>query len=339
MKVEKFSKSSDAVISNKQSFFEKNEDHLNYVRQVNDLYLKQPKRLLCKTCNSELQDAQLVIHGVPYTICQTCNHFNGLHEDTIEFANFVYNSSDGSSYAKNYKNDYLKRVSDIYLPKVSFLKEVLENDSCSQGYSLMDMGCGGGHFVKACEQMGIKATGFDTNKQLIELGNSMLDSNEIIFNDLGEINNLIETSDADILSLIGVLEHVMDPISVLDSFSRNNSTYLYLQVPLFSLSALMESIHSDVFPRQLNAGHTHLYTENSINYLCDYFNFEIIGEWWFGTDMVDFFRHLYVKLDVEQDTKRDLLNKLFMQSLDELQNVLDKKKVCSGVNMVIKKGS
>lgn len=339
MKIVKFSKASDAVISNKQSFFEKNEEHLKYVKQVNDLYVKQPKRLCCKTCNLALQDAQLFIHDVPYTVCQNCGHFNGLHEDTIEFANFVYSSSDGSSYAKNYKNDYLKRVSDIYLPKVSFLKEVLESDSYSPNYSLMDMGCGAGHFVKACEQMGIKATGFDTNKQLIELGNSMLESNKIIFNDLSEINSLIENSEADILSLVGVLEHVMDPIGVLDSFSRNKSTYLYLQVPLFSFSALLEGIHQDVFPRQLNAGHTHLYTEKSINHLCDAFNFKIIGEWWFGTDMVDLFRHLYVKLDIEERTKKSLLNELLIQSLDELQSVLDKKKICSGVNMVIKKES
>ena len=40
--------------------------------------------------------------------------------------------------------------------------------------------------------------------------------------------------------------------------------------PLFSFAAIQESMHDDVFPRQLNAGHTHLYTNESIDFLMNF---------------------------------------------------------------------
>jgi SAM-dependent methyltransferase len=332
----KYSKASIAVIKNKSSFFEENLKHLNHVRKVNNFYREQPPRNSCKTCEQQLGEVDLLIHDIPYSLCKNCNHFNGRHEDTKEFANFLYSDSGGEDYSKNYLNNYNDRVNDIYIPKARFLKEVLDNYQ-ELNFSVTDVGCGGGHFVKACEIEGIMATGYDVNKELISLGSTKLNENKIFYKNLDLINELIQETDTEVLSLVGVLEHLMDPLGALQAFQKSKANYLYLQVPLFSFAAIQESMHDSVFPRQLNAGHTHLYTNESIDFLCKKFNLMKAGEWWFGTDVVDLFRHLHILVQGETNKKNIIIQNFFGEYIDDIQKVFDRNKKCSGVNMVLRK--
>tara|TARA_B110000858_G_C17795725_1_gene472287 strand:+ start:1053 stop:2078 length:1026 start_codon:yes stop_codon:yes gene_type:complete len=336
----KFSKPSIAVIKNKKSFFEENEKHLSHVQSVNTTYKKQPLRKFCKTCQNPIGNIDIIVQNVEYSSCLLCGHFNGLYEDTLEFAKSMYANEEGKTYAKNYLENYNARVEDIYLPKVDFLIEVLKNDGIEKNISLLDVGCGGGHFVKACEMRELSAIGYDTNQELIKLGSEKITNNKLEYRELENIDELIKNNESEVLSLVGVLEHLMNPIDALQAFVESKAKYLYLQVPLFSLSVLLESMNPEVFPRQMNAGHTHLYTDKSINFLCEKFKLDKIGEWWFGTDMVDLYRHLQIKVASQNNIKKkDLIDELFGNFIDVTQNSLDRKKLCSGVNMVIKKSS
>jgi len=333
----KYSKPSVAVIKNKESFFLENQKLLDNVTKVNDFYKKQPPRNTCKTCPQKLGEIDLHVHGIPYSICKNCNHFNGRHEDTKAFSEFLYSDSDGANHSKGYLNTYDDRVNDIYTPKVKFLKEVLDHYQESD-FSVTDIGCGGGHFVKACENENIMARGYDSNKALIGLGLTKLSTNKIAHMSFDLIDEVIQNTDTKVLSMIGVLEHLMDPISALQAFQSSKADYLYLQVPLFSFAAIQESMHDSVFPRQLCSGHTHLYTKESLNFLCNKFNLIKAGEWWFGTDIVDLFRHANV-LAKGESNKKSTIQKYIGEYIDELQEVFDRNKMCSGVNMVLKKSS
>ena len=334
----KFSKPSVAVIKNKASFFKENEKHLDYVRQVNKFYLEQPKRTTCKNCNNKIDGVDFTSHGVSYVACKRCTQLNGLHEDTDEFVHFLYSSDDGAKYNKNYLNDYDSLVKDIYEPKVNFLKDTLYETHGVNDFTVLDVGCGGGYFVKACENLNICASGIDPNYSLIDLGKSKLENNTISKCSMREFESCIRESDKDVLSLVGVLEHLQEPRKALQAFNDSNAKFLYLQVPLFSLSVLLEHINQDVFPRQFNAGHTHLYTNQSLQYICNEFGLERIGEWWFGTDFVDLFRQVVVKSKPKNNTVMDKhIERNLLSMVDELQNVLDKNRCASGVNMILKK--
>lgn len=336
MTIQRFSKPSLAVIKNKKSFFLENEKHLQHVKAVNRFYCEQPPRDNCMICNEDLGEIDLIIHGVNYSLCKNCNQLNGRHQDTKEFSDYLYSDSDGSSYSKNYLNDYNSRVQDIYIPKVDFLKEVLGEDNVHT-FAVTDIGCGGGHFVKACEDLNIKASGYDVNKSLINLGSKILKKNKLFIHEPSKINESIKEVKTEVLSLIGVLEHLMRPIEALHAFQESKAKYLYLQVPLFSFAAMQESMHEDVFPRQLNAGHTHLFTKESLDFICNQFSFKKSGEWWFGTDMVDLFRHMHIKVNGVSSQKSDIIQRYIGDHIDSLQAVLDQTKLCSGVNMVLKK--
>jgi SAM-dependent methyltransferase len=337
--LEKFSKSSDAVIKNKKSFFEENERHLGYVRCVNEIYLKQPKRTVCKNCEAPIGKADFISQKVPYSLCASCNHLNGLYEDSDEFANFLYKDSGGDNYKRNYLDSYDSRVNDIYAPKVHFLLEAIHPlRQKNSALSVLDVGCGGGGFICACEHVSIKARGVEPNQALVELAAEKIGAGKVVKCDLDDISKIIRDSGDDVVALIGVLEHVQKPREVIKAFVESDVKYLYLQVPLFSLSVLLEHANQAVFPRQLNAGHTHLYTKESLDHLFEEFRLQILAEWWFGTDFVDLFRQLIVKSDYINHAKgSELLKRYFGSFIDDFQAVLDRDKKCSGVNMVLRK--
>lgn len=62
-----------------------------------------------------------------------------------------------------------------------------------------------------------------------------------------------------------------------------------------------------------------------------------VGEWWFGADMMDLFRHLAVGLGAkDQDEAAEAMRKMYLPMMDDLQGVLDKSRMASEVHMVFK---
>ena len=330
-KVLKFSKSYGNILKTKKSFYDDNEIHLKNAIKINNEYKKQPLRKCCKNCGSKKIKLFIKNFYIPYKLCSLCGHLNGAYEDTRVFAKKLYASADGKNYSKNYLNDFDTRVKNIYIPKVDFLKKVIKKK-----INLLDLGCGAGHFVKALEQKGISATGYDTSVVLCKLGNKKLKKNKIYLINFERIYEIVENhSKFNTLSLIGVLEHLTEPHKLLNSFKKSKIKYLYISVPLFSLSSFLENSFPNVYPRQLSGGHTHLYTEKSLNYLAKKYKLKIIGEYWFGTDFPDLMRSLINTGNImnKKIYTKELYEK-FSKFIDDLQFVLDKNKVCSEVHMV-----
>ena len=330
-KILKFSKSYGNILKTKKSFYDGNKLHLINAIKINNKYKKQPLRKCCKNCGSKKIKSFIKNFNIPYKLCSSCGHLNGAYEDTRVFAKKIYTSDDGKNYSKNYLNDFDIRVKNIYTPKVDFLKKVIKTK-----INLLDLGCGAGHFVKALEQKGISATGYDTSVALCKIGNKKLKKNKIHSTNFKKIYDIVENqSKFNTLSLIGVLEHLTEPHKLLNSFKKSKIKYLYISVPLFSLSSFLENSFTKVYPRQLSGAHTHLYTEKSLNYLAKKYKLKIIGEWWFGTDFPDLMRSLINTGNITNKKvyTKELYEK-FSKFIDDLQSVLDNNKVCSEVHMV-----
>ena len=74
------------------------------------------------------------------------------------------------------------------------------------------------------------------------------------------------------------------------------------------------------------------------NYFAKKNGLKIVGEWWFGTDIPDLFRSLLVSANfVNKKIYSDEINKIFKNTIDQLQSVLDKNKTCSEIHMIFKK--
>jgi len=330
-KVVEFSKSYGNILKIKKDFYDNNLENLKNAIKINNTYKKQPLRKYCKNCGSKKIKLFIKSFNIPYKLCSSCGHLNGAFKDTKIFAERLYSSKDGKNYSKNYLNDFDTRIKNIYIPKVKFLKKVIKKK-----INLIDLGCGAGHFVKALEVKRISATGYDTSADLCKLGNKKLNKNKIYPINFDKIYEIINSqSDVNTLSMIGVLEHLIEPHKLLNSFKKSRIKYLYISVPLFSLSSFIENSFPNIFPRQLSGGHTHLYTEKSLNYLAKKYKLKIIGEYWFGTDFPDLMRSLINTGDIlnKKIYSKELYEK-FSKFIDELQSILDKNKVCSEVHII-----
>ena len=269
-----------------------------------------------------------------YSLCSRCNHLNGKYEDSKKFSNWLYSSDKGKNYSRNYLSNFNERVKNIYLPKVNFLEKVI-----GKKFKLLDYGAGGGHFLKALELRKIESAGIEPSKSLCQLGNKFLKKNKLINLSIEECDQeLLKRNDIDVVSLIGVMEHLNDPINFIKNFKKSKAKYLYFSVPLFSLSVFFENSFTKVFPRHLSGGHTHLFSKESLYYIAKNYNLKIIGEWWFGTDIPDLYRSLMQSNNVinEKIFSKNLEKHLFSY-VDDLQAIVDKKKLSSQVHMVLKK--
>ncbi len=338
----RFGKSSDALLQHKQAFFEENDSLLAEGSRVSSVYTAQPRRNVCKVCLLEIGPVAFTKQGIDYHICENCGHLNGSHEDTDDFCAALYTEDNGKSYAKNYssadREAYHRRVEDIYLPKAVFLRDgLMERGVEPDTLGFVDFGAGSGYFVAAMRHLGwSEAVGYEVSITQVEIANEMIGAKVVQQHDLDETIRLAGEAEVDVISMIGVLEHLQKPREVLAAIRANeNVRYLFISVPLFSPCVFFELIFPQVFQRQLTAGHTHLFTDSSLDWLCREFGMTRVAEWWFGTDMVDLLRSVNVELTRQGGGMGDRWIETFGPAIDDLQLALDRQRLSSEVHLLL----
>ncbi len=341
---EKFGKSFRDIADLKKDFFDQNERLLQRTLEFAQLYTAQPRRNQCKICSFQLPaEASFRKHCVPYSLCSRCGHLNGMHDDTDEFCMAVYTDAGGKRYAENYGSSdakaYEARRDAIYVPKADFLIDVLRRlGETPERMSYADMGAGAGYFIAAMIKCGIQnITGYEVGQAQVDLGQWMLGSANLNLIKLNDIVSLTHSEPVDVVTFIGVFEHLQNPRSVLRSIKLNqNVKYLYFCVPLFSPTVYNEMVFPGIMPRQLAIGHTHLFSRSSIDYIASEFDLTPVGAWWFGTDMMDYFRSVYVSIcnDPNLVSMADNFRDAFAPLIDDLQVAIDKRRQSSQVHMV-----
>lgn len=346
MLYEKFGKSFKDIADLKTSFFQDNENHLQRSLRYANLYIKQPKREYCKICETVLSNGiSFIKHGIPYAVCVRCGQLNGLHQDTDAFCEAVYTSQNGKEYAENYAEGdakaYIHRRDAIYRPKAEFLLDILRRaGEQPEKMSFADMGAGAGYFVSAMEDLGIRnINGYEVGKTQVDLGNWMMPSSPLKLIQLHETIHVVESLSCEVMSFVGVFEHLQDPRGVLSAMKKNpNVKYFYFCVPMFSPCIYNEMAFPGIMPRQLTVGHTHLFTKSSIEYLEQEFSLKRLGAWWFGTDMMDYYRSIQVTLANNKDMEQMAFawTELFEVVLDDMQLAIDRHRESSQVHMVMR---
>jgi len=339
--MKKYSKSSGFYLAAKKTFFDDNADLLKKARMQNALYASQPLRRHCKICHAEIQgQADFKSHGVEYVFCDQCGHLNGKHEETEEFIDKLYIADSGSGYAKNYiDTSYVEKIRTVYAPKVDFLQSSLPEETIS----ILDVGCGAGHFVGACLENGVSAYGIDVNETMVEHGNAQLEHyyNKSALKIGNESNFLkeVETTNSNVITAIGVIEHLRDPHLFFNAFKKSNAQYLYYSVPTFSFGFILENIFPNIFPRNLSGGHTHAFTVQSRQRMHDLLAADVVSEWYFGTDMMDLYRSTLISLKQSGASERmiNVSSDALLPMVDPLQEIADEQHFCSEIHCVIKK--
>ena len=142
-----------------------------------------------------------------------------------------------STYYESNRIAWENRKEKIYVAKAEFLKGILEDDM--ENINILDVGAGSGYFIGALENVGItKVQGIEVSLKQTDLGNAMLGENKIKNIELSALSKEIEDTKCNVISFIGVLEHLTNPKEVLQKAMKNkNIQYIYLSVPIGSTSS------------------------------------------------------------------------------------------------------
>lgn len=338
----RYGKSYEPVSSLKSDFVSDNKTHLSENERIKRIYLQQPKRRICKICRDKLSSSAMFhSHGLNYYHCEKCGHINGEYEETDEFASQIYEQSDyGRTYRTGSKDEYFTRLNNIYLPKAEFLINALEENGVkTKGLEFIDVGAGSGYFVGALNKLGFSVKGIEVSTSQVNYANEMLEMKALEHVTQEKVVDTICESDADVISFIGVLEHVVNLHQILEAIGQNQKIrYMFFSVPMFSYSVFWEAISNDVFNRLLGGSHTHIFSNSSLEYIYKYYGWENIAEWRFGSDIADLIRIIQVKLiDDGNEYLANLFDKKQSVILDEIQLILDHQEFSSETHVLVEK--
>ncbi|MCR4924420.1 MAG: class I SAM-dependent methyltransferase [Lachnospiraceae bacterium] len=337
----KYGKSFGKLNSFKTNFFENNDGMLAMADNMADILMKQPVRSECKICKAKLSAPLFKSHRLSYSLCQNCGHLNSVYEDTDDFASKVYVEDD---YSKNYSEDtrenYQSRMNLIYIPKARYLKECLDKEGVKE-INILDIGAGCGYFVCAARTLGMNALGIEVSKNEVDHGNQMAGEDILTCVGLKDSIDYLKETEANIVSAIGVLEHLIHLEENLKAISSNkNISYLYASVPMFSFSCAFEASHQNCYNRHCGGTHTHMFTNESIEKMAEGMGFEVAYEWRFGSDINDLYRFIIVSLIKEGNGDfAGYFSEKFSPLMDQLQLVLDKSDFSSELHFILKRKS
>ena len=346
--MEKFGKPIEPLLRHKKSYFDDNDAILENSHRIGRIYRDQPLRFACKNCDAErsLQCLEFSKQGIIYWFCSQCGHVNGEHEDSDAFCEQVYTGEGSENYSKNYatqsQEEYDRRLQDIYAPKAKFLIDALAEegvDGKAQAYA--DFGAGSGYFVGALARLGAQSViGYEPSPHQVEFGNRMLPASLLKYTPLDGFDTLAATTESTEVSMIGVMEHFQRPRKMFQSLAENSAVkYVFILIPFMSPAVFFEMAFPEIVQRVLAGRHTHIYTRDSIAWLCNEFGFSQCAAWWFGTDMADIYRDVFVTLK-KQGQKDGVIEKwkeMFLPMVDEMQFIVDKHRICSEGHILLKK--
>ncbi len=340
----RYGKSSEMYLEYKSLFYDRDTNQLwsDLARRVGALYCRQPLREGCVVCGTAFKEPTFIFHGAPYSFCADCGHFNGHHEDTFEFAAQIYEAGMNETatvYMDRTRASFMERVDTIYSAKVVFMCDALRDlgeDPATLRY--VDLGAGAGHFVMALRKAGMtRAIGYETSEELVDNTNVLFGEKLLRHNELDVLNDVAATVEADLISMIFSLEHVCALRSFLSALRSNPyCRYFYISVPTVSPTIVLEALFPHVMPRVLGLGHTHLFSDRSLERICQNFGLRRTAEWWFGANVFDLHRSISVLLGERPETNSAVVtwNDLMLPLIDALQLVFDERKLSSEVHLL-----
>ncbi len=337
-----YGKSVGEILKIKNDFFEHNDKMLELSAHQADALLRQKERTTCKICHEPISGEKLYTsQRMDYYLCPKCGHLNSKYEDTDDFANAVYISDNYEyNYSEADKAAYLNRMNNIYIPKAKFLLESLNGWGLkTEDIKLLDDGAGSGYFVRACQEIGIRALGIEISNAQVDFANKMAEADILKAVEPEKIAPFIKNSDFNVLSFIGVFEHIINLDEILEAIKTNeNIQYVYLSVPCFSMSCVFEAAHQNCYNRHAGGTHTHLFSDSSLAVMAENMGFEVGRTWKFGSDMMDLYRMLCVCLDQNGNSAlKDYFAPKFTGMIDELQLTVDRSEFASEIHAILKR--
>ena len=189
-------------------------------------------------------------------------------------------ASDSSKYLTEYKKAYLQARLKAFKEYLCVIKRHKESGE------LLEIGSGMGYFLLSAKESGYKVIGIDSARVLVEYSKTVLGLTAINI-DVNDLDKTFQSSNFDIVVMLDVFEHFLDPFSVIASIRRvlKDSGLLFIKLPDAAIlgksytNPLLEAFRK-VYVRYLfplyPRSHAYHYTADSLEILLKKNGFEVV---------------------------------------------------------------
>jgi len=299
--------------------------HLDKIRSIVDYLAKNEKSIAhssCYICASTQRNPLVEIHGFQYVTCEGCGHVYTSRRYTDEAIRRFYETNTywaEVTYAN--KSTCYYRRDNVARPKVEFAER------CYAGLrgTWLDVGSGIGDMVSVALENGWKATGLELSETSVAFAKDIFNV-DLLRQTMEEYRDQHPklAGTVDVVSLIGVLEHVVDPVGLLRQANEmlKPGGIVMIQVPNARSMATMvqEAFPENVFRHMSPIEHIMIFTESSLNRAMANGGFEPLAYWYHGLDFYELLTNLVL---TNQRVQGARLYTTLMENLNNFQQVID----------------
>lgn len=297
-----------------------------------------PNRTNCLLCNKLLTKKGKFIHreSIEYISCNNCGHIQSQLE-IEDFSNF------DTTYSSHIFDNYKERVDNIYTPKRDWIIESLIQYGIKEEVILKELkwyefGSGLGYFLKSLDEKIVNFSGYEINKNMIEIAKKEFILNIELTNDLKDFESRLKNGNINILTSFFVLEHMGKYLpTFIDSISKmKKGSFFVFSVPIFGFSTVIENAFPNIYSNNLDSiVHTNIFSEESIDYMLNKSSFKIINKWYFAQDSIDLYRSFINSLEekYEKHFFNEIKEKMY-GLIDDIQSVIDKHHFSSNIHII-----
>lgn len=278
----------------------------------------------CRVCGSS--DISLYFTGYNKYTRYECHNCKCVFLANLPRVEEMYGESDTLNEAFYISDEAFKsRVDIIVAPKVDFVLDVCKEENLTPK-SWVDIGSGGGQLLWYAKSLGMKECGIESDKaeydfcvsKELNVINSFVDPNNID----PSVEKVIK--EADIVSMITVLEHIENPKALIDYLAKTmkKESLLVIEVPRHpSVSSYVCSLFPNVVYRHMDLpGHLQIFNEKTMDILYGD-AFEPVGKWCFGQGFSDLINLPLVSKE-ENPIDTELYSKIMTMNND-IQKIID----------------
>lgn len=280
----------------------------------------------CPVCKKKTNDTkpEATFYGGTYHQCLRCDHRFVIARPHPEVLKAFY--KEDKSYQAAYADRRLIRIrlETVAIPKLDWVLRQFQNIYGTKPTSLLDVGAGSGHFVKAAKDAGLTTEG-------IELSDSGVQFAKQNFNiRLKQIDFVKEKELApsyEIITFWGVIEHVADPMQLLETAVRKldkKRGMIVAEVPRWhSLSTAIQKLFPKKIIRHLvPSTHIQFFSNASLATAFLLSGLRPRAAWYFGMDSYE----LAVQLLSEEEKGKRIEGSL--KYINCLQPLFDQHRFC-----------
>jgi hypothetical protein len=290
----------------------------------------------CPLCNSTHRDFLQMIYLFQYVTCGQCGGVYVANPPSNDDLKQLYNSDYYTAANKALlasDNIINFRTTHVAEPKIDYVLDHLTTEK----KRWLDIGSGAGEILGTVKSKGFECMGLEANKVEREFA---IRTFGVDVRDAFLDENTMEEYKGEwgVISLFSVLEHIPDPVSLLETVSstQEDGDNLVIEVPHFpSLSGFSQMAFPDHVNRVMHPPlHLFLFSLDSLKRLLKNCGYEINGAWIFGQDFYEILSTLSL---FASNLNGSVLHTKISELIGEFQQIIDDKEMCDTLLVVAQK--